>query len=73
MKSKVISGGAIAAAAVALALGGAVPASAHSTGHTCTMSKGGCGGKTKCMTKSGVCKHHFHAKKGSCKSSCKTK
>lgn len=75
MKSKVISGAALAAAAVSLALGGAVPASAHSAGHTCTMAKGHCGGKMKCMTKTGVCKHHMHAHKGSChhKSHCATK
>lgn len=67
MKSKVISGAALAAAAVSLALGGSITAAqAHSAGHTCTMAKGQCGGKMKCMTKTGVCKHHMHAHKGSC-------
>lgn len=66
MKSKVVSGAALAAAAVSLALAGAAPAAAHSAGHTCTMAKGQCGGKMKCMTKTGVCKHHMHAHKGSC-------
>lgn len=68
MKTNVISGAALAAAAVGLALSGAAvtPAQAHSAGHTCSMAKGSCGGKMKCMTKAGVCKHHMHAHKGSC-------
>lgn len=64
MKSKVISGAALAAAAVSLALVGATPAAAHSVGHSCQMAKGQCGGKMKCMTKKGVCKHNA---KGSCR------
>ncbi len=84
MKSKIVSGSALAAAAVALALSGGVVAPAYAKGHVCDMSKGQCGGKTKCMTKHGVCKHyksHCSHHKGSChhkaachqKSKCKTK
>ena len=77
MKAKVISGAVLAAAAVSLALAGSVSvAEAHSVGHTCKMSKGQCGGKMKCMTKTGVCKHHMHGH-SAChhrhKSACKTK
>jgi hypothetical protein len=78
MKSKIVSGSALAAAAVSLALSGAVatPAQARSAGHQCMMGKGSCGAKMKCMTKAGVCKHHMHGHKGGChhmKSHCKTK
>jgi hypothetical protein len=70
MKSKIVSGSALAAVAVALALAGAATTPAYAKHHKCTMEKGQCGGKTKCMTKKGVCKHKA---KGNCggKSSCK--
>jgi len=82
MKTKVVSGSALAAAAVALALGGAAVTPAHAKGHACTMAKGQCGGKMKCMTKTGVCRHHMSHHKGGChhtkagchhKSHCKSK
>lgn len=70
MKSKIVSGAVLAAAAVALALGGAVATPAHAKGyakgHACTMAKGQCGGKAKCMTKRGVCKHRMGHHKGGC-------
>jgi hypothetical protein len=71
MKTKVVSGSALAAAAVGLALSGAVvaPASAHGS-HTCTMAKGQCGGKTACMTKTGVCKHNVGKSKAACRHGC---
>jgi len=73
MKTKIISGSAIAAPAVALALGGATPAAAKHHHHHCTMEKGKCGGKAKCMTKRGHCIHHVKHHKGNCaaKSHCK--
>jgi len=73
MKSKIVSGPALAAAAIALALAGATATPAYAKHHHCTMEKAGCGGKTKCMTKKGVCKHKAHHEKGGCggKSSCK--
>jgi hypothetical protein len=75
MKAKIVSGSALAAAAIALALSGAATAPAFAkAGHQCTMAKGSCGGKMKCMTKKGVCKHKVMPHKGSChhsKSHCK--
>jgi uncharacterized membrane protein len=60
MKTKILSGSTLAAAAVALALSGvAVTPAAASHHHRCTMEKGKCGGKTKCMTKGGHCIHHM--------------
>lgn len=72
MKTKVISGATLAAAAIALALSGAAVTPAYAKGHQCAMAKGQCGGKMKCMTKTGVCKHHMGHHKGSChhKASC---
>ncbi|PWB84161.1 MAG: hypothetical protein C3F11_02820 [Methylocystaceae bacterium] len=71
MKAKIISGSTIAATAIALALSGVVatPAAAKHSRHHCNMEKGQCGGKAKCMTKKGVCKHHKNScsAKGSCK------
>lgn len=71
MKSKVVSGAALAAAAVGLALSGAVvtPAAAHGS-HACSMAKGQCGGKMKCMTKTGVCKHNVGSSKAACRHGC---
>ncbi|BDV33303.1 MULTISPECIES: hypothetical protein [Methylocystis] len=71
MKTKIVSGAALAAAAVGLALSGAVvtPAAAHGS-HLCNMSKGQCGGKTACMTKTGVCKHNVGKSKASCRHGC---
>ena len=75
MKAKIVSGSALAAAAIALALNGAVIAPAFAkAGHQCSMAKGHCGGKMKCMTKQGVCNHKMGHHKGSChhmKSHCK--
>lgn len=67
MKAKIVSGATLAAAAIALALSGAAttPATAKS-GHVCAMEKGQCGGRMKCMTKKGVCKHRMGHHKGSC-------
>jgi len=77
MKTKVVSGTTLAAAAVALALGGAVATPAHAKSHHhCAMAKGHCGGKMKCMTKAGVCKHQMKHHKGGChhmKNHCKSK
>jgi hypothetical protein len=75
MKAKIVSGSALAAAAVALALSGATVAPAFAKGHHCTMEKGQCGGKAKCMTKKGVCKHKMKSHKGACggKNHCKGK
>jgi hypothetical protein len=74
VKAKIVSGSTLAATAIALALAGAAatPAAAKHSRHVCDMSKGQCGGKAKCMTKKGVCKHHKSHKhscstKGSCK------
>jgi hypothetical protein len=70
MKAKIVSGSTIAATAIALALAGGVSTQAvakHSK-HQCNMEKGQCGGKAKCMTKKGTCKHN----KGG-KASCSTK
>jgi len=71
MKTKIVSGSALAAAAVGLALSGAaiVPAAAHGS-HTCKMAKGQCGGKMSCMTKTGVCKHNTASSKASCRHGC---
>jgi uncharacterized membrane protein len=71
MKTKILSGSTLAAAAIALALSGvaATPAAASHHHHRCTMEKGKCGGKAKCM-KGGHCIHHMkhHCKaKHSCK------
>ena len=59
MKTKILSGSTLAAAAIALALSGvaATPAAAKHQ-HACAMEKGK-GGKTKCMTKGGHCIHHM--------------
>ncbi len=67
MKTKVVSGAALAAAAIGLALSGAVitPAAAHGS-HHCSMSKGQCGGKAACMTKTGVCKHNAGKSRAAC-------
>lgn len=73
MKSKIVSGSTIAAAAIALALAGGVStqASAKHSKHVCNMEKGQCGGKTKCMSKKGVCKHNKgHKASCSAKGSC---
>ncbi|WP_442754757.1 hypothetical protein ACNHKD_17445 [Methylocystis sp. JAN1] len=71
MKTKIVSGSALAAAAVGLALSGAVvaPASAHGS-HACSMAKGQCGGKAACMTKTGVCKHNAGKSKAACRHGC---
>jgi hypothetical protein len=66
MKAKIVSGSALAAAAIALALSGAAATPAFAKGHHCTMEKGHCGGKMKCMTKKGVCKHKMKRHKGGC-------
>jgi hypothetical protein len=66
MKTKIVSGSAIAAAAIALALSGATVTPALAKGHHCTMQKGSCGSKAKCMTKKGVCKHKMKHHKGNC-------
>lgn len=65
MKTKVVSGAALAAAVIGLALSGAVvtPAAAHGS-HHCSMSKDG--GKAACMTKTGVCKHNAGKSKAAC-------
>lgn len=74
MKAKIVSGSTLAAAAIALALAGsaATPAAAKHSRHQCNMEKGQCGGKSKCMTKKGACKHHkSHKASCSAKGSCK--
>jgi len=73
MKTKIVSGSTIAVAAIALALAGGVStqAAAKHSKHACNMEKGQCGGKTKCMTKKGACKHHKgHKASCSAKGSC---
>lgn len=71
MKTKIVSGSALAAAAVGLALSGAVVTSAAAHGsHNCNMSKGQCGSKMSCMTKAGVCKHNASSSKASCRHGC---
>jgi hypothetical protein len=66
VKAKIVSGNALAVAAIALALSAAAVTPAFAKGHVCTMEKGQCGGKMKCMTKKGVCKHGMKHHKGSC-------
>jgi hypothetical protein len=70
MKNNVVSGAALAAAAVAIAfIGVAVaPAQAAGAGHRCTMARGACGGKGKCMSRPGVCKHSMAPHRGACRS-----
>ncbi len=74
MKTKVLSGSTVAATAIALALSGASSTPAFAKGHHCTMEKSHCGGKAKCMTKKGGCKHKMKHYKGNCigKSHCKS-
>jgi len=75
MKTRIVSGATLAAAAVALALTTASVTPAFAKGHHCSMAKGSCGGKAKCMTKKGVCKHKMGHHKGNChtKNHCKSK
>jgi len=60
MKTKIVSGSALAAAAIGLALAGASPAEAYHACHTkyCRHS---------CGAKKHNCKHHCHTVRHSCK------
>jgi hypothetical protein len=65
MKTNILSGSALAAAAIALALNGAAiaPASAHVT-HKAHHHKGHCGAKAKCKSHKNHCnvKNRCHSK-----------
>jgi hypothetical protein len=69
MKTKIVSGSALAAAAIALAMNGAAVAPAHAQ-HASSQAKAHCGGKGSCHHKAKC--HHY---KGHCnmKSKCYTK
>lgn len=76
MKSNIISGSALAAAAIALALNGASMAPAYAHGAKQTQAKTHCGGKGSCHHKA-RCHHksRCHHHKGAChhKSRCHSK